>query len=438
MDCHRTNVPRGARYTFPRWVSQATLEGRGQVFFNLGPQRVGNNPLWLLAPDGHSANTLLDVRFCRVSEGGRACSGRTVEQGVVVQSPPLSKPVQYDSDTGSWEIQPTFQYQTNTTARPGVYGYKFWLAHNDRDRHAALDFAGEPAQFGGTNYWYYAWETTENPPFDPTKPLNDGFLCPIELAANQVNDRSVSTEARKFRDDVLLQSRLGFLVAKKYYELAPDVARFLLKHPKHSGKMIDTVRRAMATTEKFMKIAQGRVSELGFSEPVISPERAARIRSFMNQIEAFQDLSPNFKRHLTALKTLLVLLAMPSPLNPNGGDYLTFGDLIRMVGGQIEQMQSLPNQAWLHYAHHLHRKPNPHLVARLSEFVGEVFAVNPEEALAIAIRRPMLMVQLTEMLDGSTARLATDEDLKGWLTEIQTLAEDPAFIAAVEAFKKNL
>lgn len=435
LDCHRASAV-SDRSIFPRSITASTSGGELIVDFGFGSWRSNGTSSIPRLPDpdyvppvvppfgtppqcercGFIVDTsVVGVNWCPVSDGGRDC--KDTAEGLS-----LAFLTQYLTQNQVWRLR--FGYSP-LPAAANVYGYKFWITH--KRGHSAKTLYGEASQFGGSEFYYYAYDLSgASVPDHPTAPeVND--ICAIELSASSAGDTTIVSEARNFRDELLLQSRHGYLVARKYYELSPDVNRFILKHPKKAKDLIEVARLVIDTTAKIMNPAAQSPDE-----PVLSVDRAQKIKAFLQQVELFEDqFSPNFRGHLTALKTYLILHAQL------GGNYLTFGDLIRAQSGQLDSMERLGNTGWQNYTKHFSRKPNPHLEARLPELL-EIIMGNLGESAAVAIQRPDLFAALINHFDGSQPKLSSPSDLAQTVSGIVDVSEDPEFDDALGSFASQL
>ena len=229
----------------------------------------------------------------------------------------------------------------------------------------------------------------------------------------------------------MLKSRVGYVLARKYYELSPEATRLLITHPNKAGDFIDAARFVMDTTGKMID----GTFLANQTAPIIPRDRGQRIKAFLSWVDTVQDLTPELKGHLTALHTLLVLA---STLNPAGSDNLTFGDLIRMNSGQLAQLSANVHSSFEHYAAHENRKLNPHFVAIMDTLVG-AFLPHAEEVAVVSIQNPALVNRMFDIaVPANPNRAATTAEIKQWVVDIASASENADFAADLNALAAKL
>ncbi len=311
---------------------------------------------------------------------------------------------------------PNFRYDMTPYLVPGSYGVKFWLSHErdaEQDFHKANDFDRSTArQMGHASTYYYDVESER---------------CAVEESASIAGDTAIVTEARAFRDETLMKHRLGFLAARKYYHVQEDIKKAVVQNPALAGKFIEIARVALEVAAAFEN-----ASPTDYSRPVIDRRSGEKIKAFIDEL-IVANAGKGLRDTLEAFRIGLIMVALPNAQNPSGGNYLTFGDVIRLKSGQLEWKSATSrNDQWLNYLKHYHRKLNPAFSSRIDSLESLV-TQNFEGMVAVFIQFPELFIQFIE----SAGVDAGDEQISLALAAIAEASQDPAVMDNIRNFLES-
>jgi hypothetical protein len=239
----------------------------------------------------------------------------------------------------------------------------------------------------------------------------------------------------------MLTSRVGAALARKYYEFGPQLSAAIIADPTLAPELIDLV--AMVKDLAVTAEAGEPMLSSELTQPIISESRGKKIQRFL---DIFRNSQGSLGQSMKLIQTALVLLSNPNALIPDDGtvpdigtlptNYLTFGDLIRISSGQLDEMGTHGNgsDGWNNYKHHLFRRLNPSIASHADDLI-EVFRADPEEALVIAIERPELANQA---IDIAVSPSMTNQHLKKLLKEVRSSSSSRSLNMQLDHFLAKL